>query len=115
MMPPAPAGRPLAVVFPANTDQRVMVTGHAGDGNMHPTVAYDPTSADEFARATKAYDDILELGLRLGGTITGEHGVGKIKPTWLAREIGPVGLRVHRAIKAALDPAGLFNPGSMFD
>jgi glycolate oxidase len=93
---------------------RIAVVGHAGDGNMHPTIVYDPTSADEFARARRAFDEILELGLALGGTITGEHGVGKIKREWLAREIGPVGLRVHREIKRALDPENLFNPGSMF-
>nr|WP_121390955.1 FAD-linked oxidase C-terminal domain-containing protein [Actinokineospora cianjurensis] len=99
----------------AEVDLRIAVVGHAGDGNMHPTIVYDPASADEFARAERAFADILDLGLRLGGTITGEHGVGKIKREWLAREIGPVALRAHRAIKAALDPGNLFNPGSMFD
>ncbi|MER5261178.1 FAD-linked oxidase C-terminal domain-containing protein [Actinosynnema sp. NPDC002837] len=94
---------------------RIAVVGHAGDGNMHPTIVYDPASEDEFARARRAFDEILALGLALGGTITGEHGVGKIKREWLAREIGPVGLRVHREIKRALDPENLFNPGSMFD
>jgi glycolate oxidase len=94
---------------------RIAVVGHAGDGNMHPTIVYDPSSADEFARARRAFDEILELGLALGGTITGEHGVGKIKREWLVREIGPVGLRVHREIKRALDPGNLFNPGSMFE
>jgi glycolate oxidase len=93
---------------------RIAVVGHAGDGNMHPTIVYDPTSEAEFAAARKAFDDILEVGMSLGGTITGEHGVGKIKREWLAREIGPVGMRVHRSIKAALDPGNLFNPGSMF-
>ncbi|MCU1681641.1 MAG: FAD-linked oxidase [Amycolatopsis sp.] len=93
---------------------RIAVVGHAGDGNMHPTIVYSPDSADEFARARKAFDAILEIGLSLGGTVTGEHGVGKIKREWLEREIGPVGLRVHRQIKAALDPENLFNPGSMF-
>lgn len=93
---------------------RIAVVGHAGDGNMHPTIVYAPDSADEFARARRAFDEILEVGLSLGGTVTGEHGVGKIKREWLAREIGPVGLRVHRQIKQALDPDNLFNPGSMF-
>ncbi|MGH3520163.1 MAG: FAD-binding oxidoreductase [Haloechinothrix sp.] len=93
---------------------RVAVVGHAGDGNMHPTIVYDPTSADEFARARRAFEDILAIGLSLGGTVTGEHGIGKIKREWLEREIGPVGMRVHRQIKAALDPDNLFNPGSMF-
>ena len=93
---------------------KIAVVGHAGDGNMHPTLVYDPASADEFARARVAFDEILELGLSLGGTVTGEHGIGKVKRDWLAKEIGPIGLRVHRSIKAALDPDNLFNPGSMF-
>ncbi|WP_141999384.1 FAD-binding oxidoreductase [Amycolatopsis cihanbeyliensis] len=93
---------------------RIAVVGHAGDGNMHPTIVYDPTSPEESARAQRAFDDILEVGMALGGTVTGEHGVGKIKQDWLEREIGPVGMRVHRQIKAALDPDNLFNPGSMF-
>jgi glycolate oxidase len=93
---------------------RIAVVGHAGDGNMHPTIVYQPDDPDEFARAQRAFDAILEIGLSLGGTVTGEHGVGKIKREWLEREIGPVGLRVHRQLKQALDPANLFNPGSMF-
>ncbi|WP_236790536.1 FAD-binding oxidoreductase [Amycolatopsis sp. GM8] len=93
---------------------RIAVVGHAGDGNMHPTIVYAPDSEDEFSRARKAFDDILAVGLSLGGTVTGEHGVGKIKKEWLEREIGPVGMRVHRQIKQALDPENLFNPGSMF-
>ncbi|GAA4538628.1 FAD-binding oxidoreductase [Amycolatopsis samaneae] len=93
---------------------RIAVVGHAGDGNMHPTIVYQPDDPDEFARARKAFDAILEVVLSLGGTVTGEHGVGKIKREWLEREIGPVGLRVHRQIKQALDPDNLFNPGSMF-
>jgi len=93
---------------------KIAVVGHAGDGNMHPTIVYAPDSEDEFARAKQAFDEILEIGLALGGTVTGEHGIGKIKRDWLVREIGPVGLRVHRQIKQALDPGNLFNPGSMF-
>jgi glycolate oxidase len=90
------------------------VVGHAGDGNMHPTVCFDGADAAQRERAYGAFDDILELGLSLGGTITGEHGVGTIKVDWLEREIGPVALDVHRAIKDALDPAGLLNPGKVF-
>jgi glycolate oxidase subunit GlcD len=90
------------------------VAGHAGDGNMHPTICFDPADPDLRARAFAAFDDILELGLSLGGTITGEHGVGSIKVDWLEQEIGPVALDVHRAIKEALDPAGLLNPGKVF-
>jgi glycolate oxidase len=93
---------------------RIAVVGHAGDGNMHPTIVYDPTSEDEKARAKRAFDEILAVGLSLGGTVTGEHGIGKIKREWLETEIGPVAMRVHRALKAAMDPEDLFNPGSMF-
>ncbi|GAA2307755.1 FAD-binding protein [Streptomyces caniferus] len=92
----------------------VAVVGHAGDGNMHPTVLYDRTSADEFRRAGEAFDAILALGLSLGGTVTGEHGIGKLKQEWLERELGPVAMRVHRQLKAALDPGNLFNPGAVF-
>jgi glycolate oxidase/DHA2 family multidrug resistance protein-like MFS transporter len=93
---------------------RIAVVGHAGDGNMHPTIVYEPGNEDEFARAKTAFNAILEIALSLGGTVTGEHGIGKIKRDWLAKEIGPVGMRVHRQIKHALDPENLFNPGSMF-
>ena len=98
----------------ARRDVTIGVVGHAGDGNMHPTVCFDGADGDERDRAYGAFDDILELGLSLGGTITGEHGVGNIKVDWLEREIGPVSLDVHRSIKSALDPAGLFNPGKVF-
>jgi glycolate oxidase len=98
----------------AQRDVTIGVVGHAGDGNMHPTVCFDGADAAQRDRAYAAFDDILELGLSLGGTITGEHGVGNIKLDWLAREIGPVSLDVHRAIKDALDPAGLLNPGKVF-
>ncbi|WP_345771922.1 FAD-binding oxidoreductase [Geodermatophilus sabuli] len=94
-------------------DLTIGVVGHAGDGNMHPTICFDPADADQRDRAFAAFDDILELGLSLGGTITGEHGVGNLKVGWLEREIGPVSLDVHRSIKTALDPAGLLNPGKV--
>ncbi|ASR38660.1 FAD-linked oxidase [Prauserella marina] len=98
----------------AEAGLKIAVCGHAGDGNMHPTVVYDAAVESEFGRAKRAFDAILELGLSLGGTITGEHGVGKFKQEWLERELGPIGLDVHRRLKKALDPGNLFNPGSMF-
>lgn len=94
-------------------DITVGVLGHAGDGNMHPTVVFDPTDPGQAERAQQAFDRIMEIGLELGGTITGEHGVGVLKRTWLAEEIGPVALDVHRAIKAALDPKNILNPGKV--
>ncbi|MFB9850873.1 FAD-binding oxidoreductase [Micromonospora andamanensis] len=89
------------------------VVGHAGDGNMHPNIVVDRADPASLERGRRAFDEIMRLGLDLGGTCTGEHGVGLLKRDWLAREIGPVGVRVHHAIKAALDPTGLLNPGKV--
>ncbi|MFD7664461.1 FAD-binding oxidoreductase [Streptomyces sp. NPDC059788] len=95
-------------------DLVIGVCAHAGDGNTHPTVCFDPADADESRRARESFDEIMALGLELGGTITGEHGVGVLKKDWLARELGPVGLEMHRGIKAVFDPLGLLNPGKLF-
>ncbi|MBW5424591.1 FAD-binding protein [Streptomyces sp. BG9H] len=90
------------------------VCAHAGDGNTHPTVCFDAADPDEARRARESFDEIMALGLELGGTITGEHGVGVLKKEWLAREIGPVGVEMQRAVKAAFDPHSLLNPGKLF-
>ncbi len=87
--------------------------GHAGDGNMHPTLRWDHGDADGHARAMLAFDDILAAGLALGGTITGEHGVGLLKDSWLEREVGATSMDVQRSLKQALDPEGIMNPGKM--
>lgn len=90
------------------------VCAHAGDGNTHPVVCFDHTDADESRRARESFDEIMALGLELGGTITGEHGVGVLKKEWLARELGEVSVELHRGIKQAFDPLGLLNPGKVF-
>lgn len=90
------------------------VCAHAGDGNTHPTVCFDASDPDESRRARESFDEIMGLGLELGGTITGEHGVGVLKKEWLAREIGPVGLEMQRAVKQVFDPLGILNPGKLF-
>ncbi|MFJ5679909.1 FAD-binding oxidoreductase [Streptomyces sp. NPDC093097] len=90
------------------------VCAHAGDGNTHPLVCFDPADPDEERRAREAFDAIMALGLRLGGTITGEHGVGVLKKDWLARELGPDGVELHRGIKQVFDPLGILNPGKLF-
>ncbi|GAA3176973.1 MULTISPECIES: FAD-binding oxidoreductase [Streptomyces] len=95
-------------------DLTIGVCAHAGDGNTHPTVCFDPADEDESRRARASFDEIMALGLRLGGTITGEHGVGVLKKEWLARELGPVGLELQRSIKQVFDPLGLLNPGKLF-
>ncbi len=95
-------------------DLTIGVCAHAGDGNTHPTVCFDATDPDESRRARESFDEIMALGLELGGTITGEHGVGILKKEWLARELGPVGTEMQRAVKAAFDPLGILNPGKLF-
>ncbi|WP_299527909.1 FAD-binding oxidoreductase [uncultured Streptomyces sp.] len=90
------------------------VVAHAGDGNTHPVVCFDHTDPDETRRARESFDAIMALGLELGGTITGEHGVGVLKKDWLARELGEVGVELQRGIKAAFDPHGILNPGKLF-
>ncbi|MFJ9263461.1 FAD-binding oxidoreductase [Streptomyces bacillaris] len=90
------------------------VCSHAGDGNTHPVVCFDHTDPDESRRARESFDAIMALGLELGGTITGEHGVGVLKKEWLARELGETGIALQRGIKTAFDPLGLLNPGKLF-
>ncbi|MEV5680171.1 MULTISPECIES: FAD-binding oxidoreductase [unclassified Streptomyces] len=95
-------------------DLTIGVCAHAGDGNTHPTVCFDHLDPDESRRARASFDEIMALGLELGGTITGEHGVGVLKKEWLARELGETGVELQRGIKAAFDPLGLLNPGKLF-
>jgi glycolate oxidase len=86
--------------------------GHAGDGNMHPTIVYDHRDPEETLAASAAFRDIVEAALRLGGTASGEHGVGALKQEFVAAELGE-SLPLHQAVKHALDPEGLFNPGRL--
>jgi glycolate oxidase len=89
----------------------VPVIGHAGDGNFHPLVTFDAADPEATARAELAFDEIMEAALALGGTVTGEHGIGTLKVRHLASQLGPDVLELTRSIKAALDPLGLLNPG----
>ncbi|MEU0467729.1 FAD-linked oxidase C-terminal domain-containing protein [Amycolatopsis sp. NPDC006131] len=94
-------------------DVLIPTCGHAGDGNMHPNVVFDAADPDSVRRGQAAFDAIMALGLRLGGTITGEHGVGMLKREWLETELGEVGVSVHQAVKQAFDPLGILNPGKV--
>ncbi|WP_250284536.1 MULTISPECIES: FAD-linked oxidase C-terminal domain-containing protein [unclassified Frankia] len=85
--------------------------GHAGDGNLHPMIVYPRGDPDAGRRALAAFDDLLGLALRVGGTVSGEHGVGVLKCRVLADELDPVARSLHTSIKQALDPAGILNPG----
>jgi glycolate oxidase len=89
--------------------------GHMGDGNLHPTFLTDERDADEMARVHHALDLIARKTLELGGTITGEHGVGLAKKEWLRLQMGDSSFEVMKQVKRALDPAGILNPGKIFD
>ena len=90
----------------------IATVAHAGDGNLHPVFVFD-RQAEVPASVWAAADEVFRAALDLGGTLTGEHGVGVIKRRWLAAELGEDSMAVHRAIKAALDPAGILNPGKV--
>ncbi len=99
------------VAIAARHATAIPVIGHAGDGNFHPLVTFDASDPDATARAEAAFDDVMSAALELGGTVTGEHGVGTLKARHLALQLGPDVMEITRAVKAALDPAGILNPG----
>jgi glycolate oxidase len=88
--------------------------GHAGDGNLHPTCPTDARNHEEMERVEKAFAEIFEKAVELGGTITGEHGVGVMKAPYLELKLGKEGITVMKAIKHALDPNNIMNPGKVF-
>ncbi|GAB2745061.1 FAD-binding oxidoreductase [Nocardioides pakistanensis] len=91
----------------------IPVVAHAGDGNTHPIVVYDPADPDSEARARLAFADVMGEAIALGGTITGEHGVGRAKKAALPDQLGPDVMELNRRIKDALDPQGILNPGAV--
>jgi glycolate oxidase len=93
------------------TATAIPVIGHAGDGNLHPLVTFDADDPSATARAAEAFDAVIDAALALGGTITGEHGVGTIKAAHLVRQLGADVVDLTRTIKGALDPKGILNPG----
>ena len=97
----------------ARSGLEIPVVAHAGDGNTHPIIVYDASDAESLARATDAFGEVMALAISLGGTITGEHGVGRLKKAALPAQLGEDVMDVSRAIKAALDPLGLLNPGAV--
>lgn len=92
-------------------DVMIGTFGHAGDGNLHPTIVVPRGDQAAAERAMLAFDEILDLALALGGTVTGEHGVGTLKRRHLAQELDDVAIDLHTRIKQAWDPLGILNPG----
>ncbi|MET1005667.1 MAG: FAD-linked oxidase C-terminal domain-containing protein [Propionibacteriaceae bacterium] len=91
----------------------ILVVAHAGDGNTHPNIIYDPTDLDAYGRAQLAFAEIMQLAISLGGTISGEHGIGRTKKAALPDQVGPDVMALSRTIKLALDPHLILNPGAV--
>ena len=87
---------------------------HAGDGNLHPTCMTDARNEEEMHRAEQAFAEIFAKAIELGGTITGEHGVGAMKAPYLEMKLGKEGIAAMQGIKQAFDPNNIMNPGKMF-
>ena len=94
---------------------RIGTFGHMGDGNLHPTFLTDERNHAEMHRIEQAFVEIFDEAIRLGGTITGEHGVGLAKKAFLPKFAGDAQMRVMRELRRVLDPRGILNPGKMFD
>lgn len=94
-------------------DLPFVIFGHAGDGNLHPRIMYDRSDPDNVTRLSKAVDEIFKLTCNLGGTLTGEHGIGLSKAPYMTLEHDPVAMDVMRSIKILFDPNNILNPGKM--
>jgi D-lactate dehydrogenase (cytochrome) len=90
------------------------IVGHVGDGNFHVLFLLDPAAPDEWQRAEKVYEAMIDRALRVGGTCTGEHGIGIGKRSKLVAEYGGDVVELMRSIKSAWDPQGILNPGKIF-
>ena len=94
-------------------DLKIPTVGHAGDGNLHPTISYDSTNPDEVKRVEQASAELFEKVIELGGTLTGEHGIGLAKARFMTMEHDPVAMDVMRSLKKSFDPNNILNPGKM--
>lgn len=95
----------------AEAGVRICLAGHGGDGNLHPTLFFDPADPESRPRAEAAFERIVAVALEMGGTVSGEHGVGSLKKQWLPQELGEPEIARQRAIKTLFDPHGIMNPG----
>ena len=94
---------------------QIAVLAHAGDGNLHPLVLCDQRDKEEMARVEKAMDEIVDYALSVGGTLSGEHGIGIAKSKYLPRQLSETTLKMMRAVKQTFDPQAILNPGSFLE
>jgi len=92
----------------------IVIFGHAGDGNLHPNILFDKRQPEQWEIAEQMVADIFEASLSVGGTLSGEHGVGMLKRPYMEKALGSVSIDVQKQIKRALDPLGILNPGKIF-
>ena len=92
----------------------IVIFGHAGDGNLHPNILFDKRQPEQWAKVEQMVAEIFNISLEVGGTLSGEHGVGLLKRPYLEQALSPVSLDLQRRIKQALDPQNILNPGKMF-
>lgn len=92
----------------------VVIFGHAGDGNLHPNILFDKRQPEQWQKVQQMVSEIFEAALAVGGTLSGEHGVGVLKRPYLEGALGPISVDVQRNIKKALDPLNILNPGKIF-
>lgn len=92
----------------------IVIFGHAGDGNLHPNILFDKRQPEQYQKAERMVAEIFEASLAVGGTLSGEHGVGILKRPYMEQALGPVSLELQKKIKQALDPLNILNPGKMF-
>jgi glycolate oxidase len=93
----------------------IVIFGHAGDGNLHPNILFDKRRPEQWAKAEEMVGEVFAASLAVGGTLSGEHGVGVLKRPYLERALGPVSVEMQRRIKQAFDPLNMLNPGKIFE
>jgi glycolate oxidase len=92
----------------------IVIFGHAGDGNLHPNILFDKRDHEQWTTVERMVGEEFNMALDLGGTLSGEHGVGTLKRPYMQRALGPVSIEIQKRIKQALDPFDILNPGKVF-
>jgi glycolate oxidase len=94
-------------------DLKIPTVGHVGDGNLHPVISFDGTNPEEVKRVEKASEELFKIVIAMGGTLTGEHGIGLAKAPFMPLEHDDVAMGVMRSLKRLFDPNNILNPGKM--